>query len=352
MSKKKFFCCIGNPPYQDDTSGGNDSFAPPLYNVMMDAASTIADRVEMITPARFLFNAGSTPKAWNEKKLNDPHFKVMEYHADASKVFPRTDIAGGVAVTYHDDTKIFEPIRVFVPDETLSSIFHKVISANSFKSLSTIVRQQNKFVLEKLYDVYPEAHSIIGSNGRDRRIRSNAFEKLDFIFKHEANSDDDIRIYGIIGNKRTERYIDSDFVDKKNSALNKYKVVMSAADGAAGTIGNPIPARITGTPFILSPNEGITQTFQSIGSFDTKNESESACAYMKTKFVRALIGIVKVTQSLNPTVFSYVPLQDFTSSSDIDWSQSVADIDRQLYEKYGLDDDEIAFIEKNVKAMP
>lgn len=73
--------------------------------------------------------------------------------------------------------------------------------------------------------------------------------------------------------------------------------------------------------------------------------------YIKTRFARTLLGILKVTQHNPPSTWKYVPLQDFTSSSDIDWSQSVADIDRQLYAKYGLDEKEVAFIESHVKEM-
>ena len=83
----KFDFAIGNPPYQDNTIGENDTYAPPVYNKFMDAAYTVANKVELIHPARFLFNAGSTPKAWNQKMLNDNHFKVMEYEEDCSKVF-------------------------------------------------------------------------------------------------------------------------------------------------------------------------------------------------------------------------------------------------------------------------
>ena len=79
----KWDYAIGNPAYQDQTLGDNKGFAPPIYDKFIDAACEIANKVEMIHPARFLFNAGSTPKAWNEKMLNDPHFKVLEYEEDA-----------------------------------------------------------------------------------------------------------------------------------------------------------------------------------------------------------------------------------------------------------------------------
>ena len=95
---KKFYAVIGNPPYQlsvTESDSGNKTYAPPIYHEFMDSAFAVSDKVELITPARFLFDAGSTPKAWNRKMLNDPHFKVMSYKADASNVFPNTDIKGG-----------------------------------------------------------------------------------------------------------------------------------------------------------------------------------------------------------------------------------------------------------------
>lgn len=97
MGKKLFDYVIGNPPYQEDfgKSGDNGNFAKPVYNLFMDEAYKVSDKVELITPARFLFNAGSTPKSWNEKMLNDKHFKVLEYEADSSKVFTDKDIKGG-----------------------------------------------------------------------------------------------------------------------------------------------------------------------------------------------------------------------------------------------------------------
>ena len=80
-------------------------------------------------------------------------------------------------------------------------------------------------------------------------------------------------------------------------------------------------------------------------------EADNLAKYIRSKFARALLGVKKVTQNTPPAVWAYVPVQNFTPNSDIDWSQSVADIDRQLYAKYGLDDEEIQFIESHVKEM-
>lgn len=89
----------------------------------------------------------------------------------------------------------------------------------------------------------------------------------------------------------------------------------------------------------------------SIGSFEKLSEAEACLKYIKTKFARALLGVLKVTQHNSPDKWKYVPLQDFTSTSDIDWSRTIPDIDQQLYKKYGLSNDEINFIETHVKEM-
>jgi 23S rRNA G2445 N2-methylase RlmL len=106
MSEKfKFDVVIGNPPYQEEGLGEIGRRDEPIYHKYMDEAYQVADKVIFITPARFLFNAGQTPKAWNRKMLADEHLKVTHYEQDSSKVFPNTDIKGGLAVTYRDSKK-------------------------------------------------------------------------------------------------------------------------------------------------------------------------------------------------------------------------------------------------------
>jgi len=132
-----------------------------------------------------------------------------------------------------------------------------------------------------------------------------------------------------------------------NDTVNfkKYKAFVPGASGT-GAIGENISAPIIGRPFV-----GTTETFLSIGSFDSINEAENVIKYIKTKFARLMLGILKVTQAITPGKFKYVPLQDFTPTSDINWSKSIAEIDQQLYKKYGLTPDEITFIETHVKEM-
>ncbi|MBQ1622315.1 MAG: restriction endonuclease, partial [Selenomonas sp.] len=136
------------------------------------------------------------------------------------------------------------------------------------------------------------------------------------------------------------RYIPRKYVDMGHENLEKWKTLVPRANGS-GALGE-----VLSTPLI-----GYTQSFIGIGSFNTQFEAEAMLKYVKTKFARVLLGVLKVTQDNDKGVWKIVPLQDFTASSDIDWSQSIHDIDLQLYRKYGLDQKEIDFIETHVKEM-
>ena len=339
----KFDFCIGNPPYQEETSGDNDGFAPPVYNKFLDSACEIADKVELIHPARFLFNAGSTPKAWNEKMLNDPQFKVLQYEEDATTVFPSTDIKGGIAITYHDKDKEFGAIHIFTKYPELNTIVAKINKAMS-QSISEIVYTQNRFNLEKLYSDYPEMKNVIGSDGKDRRFRNNIFDKVK-LFVDDSQNRDDIPTLGVVKNKRTIKYIEKKYVDLSHENISKWKTLIARANGS-GKFGETIS-----TPVVLKPYEAYTQTFIGMGAFERKAEAENVMTYLKTKFARAMLGVLKVTQDNDREVWRVVPLQDFTPQSDIDWSKSIPEIDQQLYKKYGLSKEEIDFIETNVKEM-
>lgn len=341
----KFDVVIGNPPYQEETEGTSDK---PIYNYMMDAAEEVADKVCLITPARFLFNAGKTPKAWNQKKLNDPHFKVNYYEQDSSKIFSNTDIKGGIAITYRDNSKNFGEIGTFTSFSELNSIYHKVVGHNLFTNIVSIIFLQNKFNLETLYLNHPECVAIIGSNGKEKRLTTAIFSQLPLFTETQINKSD-IKILGLINNQRVYKYIHESYLDKHDN-LDYYKVILPKANGS-GAIGEVLSTPLVGEPLVGEPLVGYTQSFISFGKFTTRVEAESCMKYIKSKFTRALLGTLKITQDNNRETWNNVPIQDFTSNSDIDWSQSIENIDKQLYKKYNLSQDEIDFIESKVRAM-
>ena len=340
----KFDFIIGNPPYQDETIGDNKGFAPPIYHKFLENAYDIADVVEMIHPARFLFNAGSTPKEWNKQMLEDPHLKVLYYEQDSSKVFANTDIKGGVAITYHNKRQNYGAIEVFSPYMELNSIMQKAAPEDEKDSLMSIIYLQNCFNLDALYNKYPEYKTVIGTNGKDRRFRNNIFDKIP-LFTEERTQQDDISVVGVINNKRQWRYFPLEFLDKNHENLFKYKLLVVRVNGT-GALGE-----VLSTPIIANANEGYTQTFIGIGAFNSREEAENLFKYVKSKFLRTMLGILKITQDNNRDTWRMIPLQDFTVNSDIDWSKSVKEIDLQLYTKYGLDEQEISFIESHVKEM-
>ena len=341
----KFDFIIGNPPYQDETVGDNKGFAPPIYNKFLENAYDIADVVEMIHPARFLFNAGSTPKQWNQQMLSDPHLKVLYYEQDSSKVFQNTDIKSGVVITYHDNNKDFGAIETFTAYSELNSIMKKINNYNdgSFSKI-VITRTAYRFT-KQLHEEHPEAITQL-SDGHAYDMSTNIFERLPQVFFDEKPADDFsyIQIIGREKNERVYKYIRADYINKVVN-LYKYKIFLPKANGI-GTLGE-----VLSQPVIAEPGVGATETFLSIGAFDTVEEVNAALKYVKTKFTRILLGVLKTTQDITPAKWEKVPLQNFTTNSDIDWSKSVHEIDEQLYKKYGLTDDEIQFIESHAKEM-
>ena len=337
----KFDFVIGNPPYQESKEDTKDL---PLYPYFMDTSFSVANRVELITPARFLFNAGQTSKAWNEKMLNNKHFKILYYQKDSSRIFSNTDIKGGVAITYYDETKEFEPIGVYTTFEELNSILKKVQKRNE-NSISEIIYIDSSYKInECLLSDFPYCKDYFSSG---KFLHTNIFEKLPKLFNTEdlSANHEYFRVFGLEKSTgRTSYWMKKDYVQLPDN--HEYWKVFLPKSNGSGEFGEKLSS-----PFLAGPNDGYTQTFMSIGCFSNKEEAGNLLKYLKSKFARTLLGILKITQHNPISTWKYVPLQDFTSSSDIDWSKSIHEIDLQLYDKYGLNEEERNFIETHVKEM-
>lgn len=340
----KFDAIVGNPPYQIMATGEANG-SDPIYHLFIDTACKLGEKVSFIHPARFLFNAGKTPKDWNEKMLNDEHYKVVQYWANSGDVFPTVDIKGGVAVTYWDKNKNFEKIGTFVAYDELRTILKKVLESN-FKTFADLVYTRTLYrFTDVLYKENPWAESR-PSKGHLYDMSSNALDMFPELFFDEKPNDgkEYARIYGLANKKRSYKWIKKSYV-KIPDNFDFYKVLVPAANGS-GAIGE-----VLSTPVIGQPVIGHTETFLSVGKFNTQEEAENCMKYIKTKFARAMLGTLKITQHNIQETWLNVPLQDFTTNSDIDWSKSIPEIDKQLYKKYGLSAEEIAFIESKVREM-
>ena len=342
--KMKFDAVVGNPPYQENIKNRGEQ--PPIYHLFYDLAEQLSDIVTLITPARFLFDAGKTPSDWNKKMLDSKHFSVVQYFSNSNDVFNNVSIKGGVCISIIDKHHEYDPIINYIPDEPLKKINEKVKSqCNSF--MSSIVFTNTSYKFSPLFfQENPELKSRV-QGGSLQYLASPAFSKFPEVFFDTKPSDQDdyALIYGRINNTRAKMFYKTKYLNPPSNYA-KYKVIIAASNGT-GALGETLSS-----PFVGLPYEGHTETFMTLGCFDTYQEAENLLKYIKTKFFRMLLGVKKVTQGNKKSeVWSCIPMQDFTNNSDIDWSLSVQQIDDILYKKYNLDDDEIVFINETAKEM-
>ncbi|HFR3756857.1 TPA: Eco57I restriction-modification methylase domain-containing protein [Streptococcus suis] len=346
FKKVKFDVVIGNPPYQEETKGTSDS---PIYHHFMDLSYRLANKVCLITPARFLFNAGKTPKAWNDKILNDQHLKVIYYSQKSLEVFPNTDIKGGVAVTYRDANENFGAIETFTSFDELNEMYKLVFHRNDFKTLSDLVFAPESYKLsEQLHRDYPDVETKL-SKGHKFDITTNIFDKLPEIFVDYKVDETFVEFVGRQNNERTTKFVKQEYI-KTPDNFDKYKVILPKANGS-GAIGEVLSTPLVGTPLVGTPLVGHTQTFISIGSFDTEYEANSLLKYIKTPFARTLLGVLKITQDNKKAVWKYVPLQDFTQNSDVPWDKSIDEINDYLCDKYEFTERHKQFMKEYVSVM-
>lgn len=344
----QFNTIIGNPPYQEPT---NESSDRQIYPLFMDEAYGIADAVIYITPAKFLFNAGKTSSKWNKKMLNDNHLRVLAYYEDGSRVFPNTSISGGLAVTIRNRLKKAAPISLFIPNPIIEGLIHRLEQAE-YSSIKEIMYTPRQFKFsEQLHTDYPGIHKRM-SKGNPYYIVSNSIEKLPELFKTEVedgSEDDYIQLLALEKRQRVKRYIDKRYIRPCDN-LYRYKAYIPQSNGS-GSIWAEQPTRVIGQTGVLAPGECTSQTFFTVGCFETEQEALNVEKYLNTKFVRALVGVLKATPNNPPSRFHYVPLQDFTDRSDIDWGETIQEIDEHLYRKYNLTTDEREFIEQQILAV-
>lgn len=280
--------------------------------------------------------------------LESNRFEIIKYYANSKDCFTDVDIKGGVVITQYKKDITVKPIMTFIPFKELSNIKNKVEKINKGnESINKIITGREAYKLSKL--AINEHSEIIGlqSKGHARSLSSNAFKILDNVIFFDKIPDIEheyVQFIGKLNSNREYRYVRKDYIDGPDSFCH-YKVILPNANGS-GAIGE-----VLSTPLIGHPLIGHTDTFLSIGDFETESEACACLKYIKTRFARALLGILKVTQGNPRGVWHYVPLQDFSSGSDINWSQPVDKIDEQLFDKYGLDADEREFVKAHITAM-
>lgn len=342
--KVKFDAVVGNPPYQENISKseGNKSLSKQLFPTFIKLSTKISSITSLITPSRWFASEGQdgsfiSLREWAKK---NNHFKIIVNIHNGKQVFNNIEISGvnyflydkkyTGDVSFIDYTSklemkrpLFEKgIDIILPMNEMVSILNKVVNKD-FISLMEITKGRNAF-------------NVVG---KQSEVIKNTQETK---FKDSV----EVRCaYEVI------RYIDKKNITKNIDMIDKWKVFTSKGNGGAGLLGDDKPVAILGKSYIGYPNSICTDSLIPIGSFDNEYEAINLQKYLCIKFTRFMIGILKVSQNLYQNVYKFVPMQNFTNNSDIDWSKSISEIDRQLYKKYNLTKEEINFIESSIKPM-
>lgn len=355
----KFDAVVGNPPYQVNDNGGDrqngtvNASASPVYDKFVNSAKSLDPGViSMIMPSRWLSGAGKGLKEFGRTMLQDTHIKSIHIFPNSRDIFPSVDIKGGVCY-FLRDTNYAGAADITIQNGDNITTSHRFLDTTGtgtfiqFTELASIYGKVapdiKKGTIQSIMSVrkpYGFSTDIIGN------YRKYGLPEM----YNERQRDSDLEMWGLLRGKRTLVYLPENYpipvyplgLNKDN--FKKWKVFVPYAYGC-GALGEEIPTPILGTPIQI-----CTETFMQYGAWGAEPEAKAALRYLKTKFFRVLVGILKTTQH-STTTFKFVPLQDFTANSDIDWSKSIPEIDQQLYRKYGLTDEEIGFIETHVKPM-
>ncbi len=342
-----FDVVLGNPPYHEIISSNtaNKSLGKELFPGFMLLSNIVSSRyTSLITPSKWFTGDGqdhSFPPLREHYKENT-HFKKYYHFGNGEEIFPDITV-GAVSYFLYDEEYVGnvefhncgqspsvrnrplfeEGFDVILSMNEMVDIIKKITDAPDFESLQTITYGRNAFgVLGK--DVEKDQFSSAEPFENSVEIRCK-YEKL--------------------------RYVSIDKITKNKELVNKWKVFTSKGNGAAGTLSDGIPVSIIGKAFVGKPGSGCSDSLFPIGAFDTEEEALNLQKYFATKFLRFMVGIMKVSRNITQLVYKYVPMQNFTNDSDIDWSKPVAELDKQLYAKYGLSQEEIDYIGYIIKPM-
>ena len=315
-----FDVIIGNPPYQLDDGGARAS-AKPIYHLFVEQAKKLNPRyLTMIIPARW-YAGGKGLDDFRDSMLNDDRVRCLVDFFDATDCFPGIDISGGVCYFLWNRDNRVKCIVKNIKGKELNETERFLSEYSSFIRFNRAITIMNKINTrnEKNFSIQISSRKPFG-------IETNAH-----INREKKN--DSILIYA---------YPDNGYISKSKVILNKewvdeYKVLISYAYGERGDF----PYLVLGKPFIGEPNSCCTETYLVIGPFATRRICENVISYIKTKFFRFLVLLRKNTQHATSKVYQFVPQQDFSKP----WT------DEELYKKYGLTEEEIAFIESMIRPM-
>ena len=310
-------------------------------------ASKLTDKyVTLIMPARW-FAAGRENLLgdFRTEMLKGEHLRKLVVFPDGGDVFQNVEIKGGICY-YLEDNQYSGLCQYVLYRDGLAQCsmrkldtFDILIREPQLYDIVVKVEEKRKTDNMDVVETIISADTPFGIPSTPRTSTKTPFK----VYTDKTNAHN-VLLSHIEDQKRKIEYVSQEDIHKNAKDVEKYKVFIPGAGGS----GND--AKVLGTPIVAPKNSVCSQSFL-YAAFETEEEASNFMKYLLTKFFRILVSSLKITQSAPSRVYRFVPLQDFTDKSDIDWSQNIADIDRQLYTKYSLSPDEIAFIEKTIRPM-
>lgn len=322
----KFDVIVGNPPYQIDSDGGNRTL--PIYNLFVEQAKSLnPDYLAMIVPSRWMAG-GLGLNNFRQEMLADSHIRHIVDFPNASEVFPGVEIKGGVCYFLRDGTESGSCAITSIRGETRVGP-----TLRALDEFDVLVRDSRALsILRKVLASEEGSITEILSADKEFGWTSN----FDDFRKEEAPGL--VRMYYNRQGKRLIGGIARTKVEKSPHLINKWKVLVPKA-GSDG--GQRLPDVVLGTPLIASPPSVCTQTYLFFFT-DSKKAAVSIHSYIRTRFVRFLVSLRKMTQDATRSTYKWVPPQTW----DRTWT------DEELYKKYKITKDEQAYIAEMIKEMP
>ena len=319
----QFVVIIGNPPYQlSDGGGGGGASALPIYNIFVENALSIEPRYAiMITPSRW-FSGGKGLDSFRDRMLKDKGFVKLVDFPQLYDVFPGVKIRGGISYwLWSRDHKSGCEITTVIGNEVIGESVIRKLDAYDV----LVRRNESVLILDKvakyLDDGIPEDNLASQVSARKPFGLSNQRGK-----STPSGLQLPILLYG----NQNVSYIERAQISNNHSWIDKWKVLLVKAHGTSGREDKTI----LGEPIVAGPGTVCTETYLVIGVYESEVEAQNPAAYMRTRFVRFLVSLRKITQNITRDSYKFVP----RLSMDKIWT------DQQLFERYSITTDEIDFI--------